>query len=482
MPIAFDNSYSKLPERFYSRQKPTPVAEPALVRFNTTLAAEIGVNAETLSPEVLAGNRIPAGAEPIALGYAGHQFGHFVSQLGDGRAILLGEVVGLDGIRRDIQLKGSGPTLYSRNGDGRAAIGPVIREFVVSEAMAALGIPTTRALAVVTTGERIIREQSLPGAILARVATSHIRVGTFQFHFARGDVEALRLLTDHVIERHYPEAAAAANPVLALLEGVVARQAALIARWMQVGFIHGVMNTDNMSIAGETIDFGPCAFMDGYHPGRVFSSIDRQGRYAWDNQPQIAHWNLSRFAQTLVALIPGDQEKANRDAQVVLNTFPEAFSRAFSSGFARKLGILTNRPEDSELVNALLGVMAESEVDFTLLFRRLTDSVESGDDTAVRTLFKNPDGFDRWAERWRRRTVGEDAKARILAMRAANPVFIPRNHRLEEVISAANNGDYAPFKRLTAILARPYHQQPENATYENPPEPDEIVHATFCGT
>jgi uncharacterized protein YdiU (UPF0061 family) len=482
MMIAFDNSYSKLPDGFYSRQNPTPVAAPALVRFNNTLAAEIGVNAEVLDLEVLAGNRIPSGADPIAQAYAGHQFGNFVAQLGDGRAILLGEVVGPDGIRRDLQLKGCGPTLYSRDGDGRAAIGPVIREFVVSEAMATLGIPTTRALAAVTTGENIIREQVLPGAILARVASSHIRVGTFQFHFANGDLEALRLLTDHVIERHYPDAATAANPVLALLERVSARQAELIARWMQVGFIHGVMNTDNMSIAGETIDYGPCAFMDGYHPGRVFSSIDRQGRYSWGNQPQVAHWNLSQFARTLVALIPGDQETAKRDTQTVLDTFPEAFSRAYASGFARKIGLLTDRPEDSNLINDLLGLMAVDEVDFTLFFRHLTESVETGDDAALRAPFKNPDRFDSWTEDWRRRTEGDDAKARVMAMRAVNPVFIPRNHRLEEVIAAANTGDYAPFERLLAVLAHPYEQQPENAAYENPPEPDEIVHATFCGT
>ena len=348
--------------------------------------------------------------------------------------------------------------------------------------MAALGIPTTRALAAVTTGENIIRDQVLPGAILARVASSHIRVGTFQFHFANGDLEALGLLTDHVIERHYPDAATAANPVLALLERVSARQAELIARWMQVGFIHGVMNTDNMSIAGETIDYGPCAFMDGYHPGRVFSSIDRQGRYSWGNQPQVAHWNLSQFARTLVALIPGDQETAKRDTQTVLDTFPEAFSRAYASAFARKIGLLTDRPEDSNLINDLLGLMAVDEVDFTLFFRHLTESVETGDEAALRALFKNPDRFDSWTEDWRRRTEGDDAKARVMAMRAVNPVFIPRNHRLEEVIAAANTGDYAPFERLLAVLAHPYEQQPENAAYENPPEPDEIVHATFCGT
>ncbi len=482
MPVAFDNSYARLPERFYSRQDPTPVTAPALVRFNSTLAAEIGVPAEALDPEMLSGNRIPAGAEPIALAYAGHQFGHFVPQLGDGRAILLGEVVGLDGIRRDIQLKGSGPTFFSRDGDGRAAIGPVLREFVVSEAMEALGIPTTRALAVVTTGEQIIREQILPGAVLARVAQSHIRIGTFQYHHVRRDEEALRLLADHVIERHYPEAITAAKPALALLEGVVKRQAALVARWMQVGFIHGVMNTDNMSIAGETIDYGPCAFMDGFQPGRVFSFIDRQGRYAWDNQPRIAHWNLSQFAQTVLPLISEDREEATREAQTVLDTFPKAYSQHYLRGFMAKIGLLADRPEDSDLVKELLRAMAENEVDFTLFFRHLTDSVETGDDGAVRAMFKNPERFDSWAATWRERFTGDDAQARAAAMRAVNPVFIPRNHRLEEVIAAANIGDYAPFERLLAVLARPYEKQPENATYEDPPKPHEVVHATFCGT
>ena len=482
MPIAFDNSYARLPDSFYSPQLPTPVANPTMVQFNATLAAEIGVAETDFDAEILTGNRIPDGAEPIAQAYAGHQFGGFVPQLGDGRAILLGEVVGPDGERRDIQLKGSGPTIYSRNGDGRAAIGPALREYVVSEAMAALGIPTTRALAVATTGEMVVREQILPGAVITRVASSHIRVGTFQYHYARGDLEAVKQLSDHVIARHYPQASEADNSVLAMFELVVAKQARLVARWMQVGFIHGVMNTDNCSIAGETIDYGPCAFMDAFDRAKVFSSIDQHGRYAWGNQPQIAHWNLAQLAQTLLPLFESDHEKAKSQAESALSTFPEVFAQAYTRGLAQKIGVLQDDQEGLKLANDLLDLMTRDEVDFTLLFRRLTTSVQTGELSPVREMFNNHEQFENWAELWQEQTRNDDTAARIKTMRSANPVFIPRNHRLQEAITAANTSDFAPFRRLLKVLAHPYQEQPEYAEFENPPEPDEVVCATFCGT
>lgn len=471
MAIPFDNTFANLPKRFYAAQNPQPVAAPQLVKLNTELAAELGIDVADLDAEMLSGNRIPEGANPIATAYAGHQFGGFVPQLGDGRAVLLGEVVGLDGARRDIQLKGSGRTMFSRGGDGRAAIGPVIREYVVSEAMHALGIPTTRALAAVTTGESIAREGLVPGAVLTRTAASHIRVGTFQFHYARRDIEALQTLADYVIARHYPEAANAENPILALLENIIQRQASLVAVWMQVGFIHGVMNTDNMAVSGETIDYGPCAFIDGFHPDTVFSSIDRQARYAWGNQPKIAHWNLSQLAQTLLPLIDADQDKGLAAAQTVLDGFDAAFHTAYYSGFGRKIGLQTVLKSEHRLIDEMLDILAAETVDFTLFFRRLTTNPET-----ARALFTNTADFDDWVERWE--TLAPDVEL----MRATNPIFIPRNHRLEEVIAAAEIGDYAPFERLIGILAEPFTEQPENAVFENPPNPDEVVQATFCGT
>src|SRR5882757_3173416 len=358
----FQNTYSALPANFFARVAPTPVAAPRLIRLNRPLAVQLGLDPDLLSTpeggEILAGKRLPEGADPIAMAYAGHQFGNFVPQLGDGRAILLGEVIDKDGVRRDIQLKGSGPTPFSRRGDGRAALGPVLREYIVSEAMAALGIPTTRSLAAITTGESVMRETMLPGAVLPRVAASHIRVGTFQFFAARGDTDGVRKLADHVIGRHYPDAAKAERPYHALLEGVVARQADLVARWLLVGFIHGVMNTDNSSISGETIDYGPCAFMDEYNPATVFSSIDEQGRYAYANQPQIALWNLTRFAECLLPLFSDDQEKAIEEAQLALGGFAEAFTAAYQAGLRNKLGLFTARDDDPALAQDLLDAMA----------------------------------------------------------------------------------------------------------------------------
>jgi serine/tyrosine/threonine adenylyltransferase len=482
MHISFDNSYARLPNRFHVRLDPTPVAAPKLVRLNAALAETLGIDPSELGgPEgvaVLAGNHVIPGAEPMALAYAGHQFGHFVPQLGDGRANLLGEVVGPDGIRRDIQLKGSGQTPFSRSGDGRAALGPVLREYLISEAMAALGVPTTRTLAAVTTGESVWRETRLPGAVLTRVAASHIRVGTFQYFAARRDEEGVRLLADHAIARHYPEAAGALNPYRAFLDGVIARQADLVAKWLLIGFIHGVMNTDNCSIAGETIDYGPCAFMDAYDPGAVFSSIDHQGRYAYANQPRIALWNLTRLAECLLPLLDGD-ETAATDA---LATFAPGFQAAYFAGLRRKIGLLAEREGDDELTQSLLNLMATDGADFTLTFRRLCDAAEGpAGNAAVRALFKDAGAYDAWAARWRVRLAAEKSAAG--AMRAVNPAFIPRNHLVEAALTAAvERSDFQPFEDLLAVLSRPFDDQPGVAHYATPPRDEERVLQTFCGT
>lgn len=486
----FQNTYAALPANFFARVAPTPVAAPRLIKLNRPLALQLGLDPDLLSSpegaEILAGKTVPAGADPIAMAYAGHQFGHFVPQLGDGRAILLGEVIDKDGIRRDIQLKGSGPTPFSRRGDGRAALGPVLREYIVSEAMFALGIPTTRSLAAVTSGESVMRETALPGAVLTRVAASHVRVGTFQYFAARGDTEGVRRLADHVIARHYPQPANAEQPYQALLEGVIARQAELVARWLLVGFIHGVMNTDNTSISGETIDYGPCAFMDHYDPAQVFSSIDEMGRYAYANQPRIALWNLTRLAECLLPLLSDDQEKAIAEAQGILGAFPQKFSAAYQAGLRNKIGLFTVRDGDEALVQDLLDAMAKNQADFTLTFRRLGEAaLDPAGDAKVRALFAEPAAFDEWAARWRQR-AGEEPQTpaqRQAAMRAVNPAFIPRNHRVEAVIQAAMvNDDYAPFEELLAVLSKPYQDQPEFAAYTEPPQPDQRVLQTFCGT
>ncbi|WP_456640178.1 protein adenylyltransferase SelO [Bradyrhizobium sp. USDA 10063] len=486
----FQNSYAALPANFFARVAPTPVAAPRLIKLNRPLAVQLGLDPDLLETpegaEILAGKRLPEGADPIAMAYAGHQFGQFVPQLGDGRAILLGEVIDRDGVRRDIQLKGSGPTPFSRRGDGRAALGPVLREYIVSEAMFALGIPTTRSLAAVITGEHVIRETALPGAVLTRVAASHVRVGTFQFFAARGDTDGVRALADHVIARHYPDIAKTDRPYHALLEGVVARQAELIARWLLIGFIHGVMNTDNTSISGETIDYGPCAFMDDYNPAQVYSSIDEMGRYAYGNQPRIALWNLTRLAECLLPLFSDDQEKAIEQAQFILGDFSEKFSAAYAAGLRRKIGLFTERDGDEALIEGLLDAMAKNQADFTLTFRRLGDAArdQSGDES-VRAQFMDPQAFDEWATRWRERLALEPQtpSERQSAMHAVNPAFIPRNHRVEAVIAAATNDDnYAPFEELLTVLSKPYDDQPQYAAYADPPLPDQRVLQTFCGT
>lgn len=489
--FAFENTYARLPERFFAKLPPTPVEAPRLLLLNEDLARALGLDPAALrSPDgvrVLGGNSIPKGAEPLAMAYAGHQFGGWVPQLGDGRAILLGEVVGSDGVRRDIQLKGSGPTPYSRMGDGRAALGPVLREYIVSEAMAALGIATTRSLAVVTTGEAVFRERALPGGILTRVARSHIRVGTFQFFAARRDDEALRLLANHVIDRHYPEALDHKNPYRALLDGIVGRQAELIASWMSIGFIHGVMNTDNMSVAGDTIDYGPCAFMDGYDPATVFSSIDHTGRYAYGNQPGIAHWNLACLAQCLLPLIDPAEDKAMAIAQEVINSFPDRYRAAFEVRLLAKLGLESARQGDGDLAQTLQDEMTRGGADFTLTFRRLSDLTRAaGDgDGALRALFADSAGIDAWLAQWRARLAVEtrDDAARQAAMRAVNPIYIPRNHLVEAALDAAvEDGDLEPLQDLRAVLQTPFTAQPGQERYEQPPGPEEVVRATFCGT
>ena len=488
---AFDNSYVRLPERLFARLEPTSVKAPRLARLNDALARGLGLDPDWLrSPDgvaMLAGNHVPRTAEPLAMAYAGHQFGNWVPRLGDGRAVLLGEVIGRDGMRRDVQLKGAGRTPFSRGGDGRAALGPALREYIVSEAMAALGIPTTRALAVAATGEMVQRETRLHGAVLTRVAQSHVRVGTFQFFRAQEDADALRALADYVIARHYPEAAEAALPYRALLGAVIARTARLVAAWQLVGFIHGVMNTDNMQVAGETIDYGPCAFMDAYDPATVYSSIDRAGRYAYGNQPAIAHWNMTRLAEALLPLLGHDQDSALAEAHAALDGFAPAFGAAWLEGMRRKLGLLTERPDDADLAQSLLAGMAANRADFTLTFRRLGDVVDAGAAglEPAREQFIDPARFDQWAARWRERLAREGGatEERKAVMRAANPAFIARNHRVQQVLEAAEDGfDLGPLDELLAVLARPYDDQPEHAAYAAPPRPEEVVRATFCGT
>jgi uncharacterized protein YdiU (UPF0061 family) len=488
--LPFDNSYARLPDRFFARLAPTPVKEPALIRANVALAHHLGLDPDWLeSPDgvsMLAGNSVPDGAAPLAMAYAGHQFGNWVPQLGDGRAILLGEVIDADGVRRDIQLKGAGRTPFSRGGDGRAVLGPVLREYIVSEAMAALGVPTTRALAAVTTGEHIWRDEPEQGAVLTRVAKSHVRIGTFEFFANKGDVDGVRTLADYVIARHYPEIADADRPYRALLDAVIGRVAALVAQWLQIGFIHGVMNTDNMSIAGETIDYGPCAFMDTYDPATVYSAIDRQGRYAYANQPGIAHWNLSRLAGALLPLMGDDRDKAVAMAQETLDTFPARFGDAYLAGFRRKLGLATARDDDADLLQDLLDRMAENEADMTLTFRRLSEAAAGGADADAKVgeLFKEPAAFTAWVVKWRQRLMAEEfgSAERAASMKSVNPAFIPRNHRIQQVIDAAKCGDFTRFDALNAVLSKPYEDQPEFAEYMDPPKPEEVVHRTFCGT
>jgi uncharacterized protein YdiU (UPF0061 family) len=492
--IPFDNHFARLGEPFFMKVRPTPVTRPTLIKFNVELARELGMSVngtdEAELADIFSGNTLPPGAEPLAMAYAGHQFGQFVAQLGDGRAIWLGELCAADGMRFDVQLKGSGRTAYSRGGDGRAALGPVLREYLVSEAMHRLGVPTTRALAAVATGDQVARERPLPGGVITRVARSFIRVGTFEYFASRGDVEAVKKLADYVIERNYPALAGAEQPYVVLLAQVITRQAELIAQWMQFGFIHGVMNTDNMSVAGETIDYGPCAFMDGYRHERVFSSIDRQGRYAYSSQPGIGLWNLIRLAETLLPLLAIDGSEAVKIAERYLETYKDQYESAWLAGMRAKLGLTAGAGSDEEdrgLVGSLLDVMDASEADFTLTFDHLgrLGADPSGHDEEACKLFAQREQFVDWLAKWRERLKREtqgDA-ARQAGMQAVNPVYIPRNHQIEAAIRAAEDrGDFSVFHELHALLQDPYVEQPGKERFRLPPEPEEMVTRTFCGT
>ncbi|WP_371922570.1 YdiU family protein [Sporosarcina sp. Marseille-Q4943] len=476
----FDNSYTRLPEPFYAKTNPEAAPSPELVIFNHPLAESLGLDAESLQSEegteIFAGNKVPEGAAPIAQAYAGHQFGHF-TMLGDGRAVLLGEQITPEGKRYDIQLKGSGKTPFSRGGDGRAGLGPMLREFIISEAMYALGIPTTRSLAVALTGAPVYRQETLEGAVLTRIAASHIRVGTFQYAAAREVVEDLRTLADYTIERHYPEVANDPNPYVSLLQEVMERQASLIAKWQLVGFIHGVMNTDNMAISGETIDYGPCAFMDSYDPATVFSSIDRQGRYAFGNQPGIAEWNLSRFAETLLPLFHEDQEKAVHIAQQTLSRYARIYYGHWLTGMRNKLGLFNEEQQDEALVKDLLKIMKDNQADYTNTFRTLT----IGDLNAL-PMCKTTE-FTEWHERWKSRMASqpESEAATKQLMRESNPSIIPRNHRVEEALDAATEGDFSVMAELLNALEDPYAYTAEQEKYVAP-SVSETPYRTFCGT
>jgi uncharacterized protein YdiU (UPF0061 family) len=492
-PWSFDNTYAKLPDRFYERIAPTPVRAPWLLKLNVELARDLGLDLEGLSREELArifsGNEIPSGATPIAQAYAGHQFGHFVPQLGDGRAVLLGEIVDRHGQRKDLQLKGSGPTRFSRRGDGRAALGPVLREYILGEAMHHLGIPTTRGLAIATTGEDVLRERPLPGAILTRVASSHVRVGTFEYFAARQDHEAVKILADYVIDRHYLHLKNTERPYVALFREITLRQAKLIAQWMQFGFIHGVMNTDNMAVSGETIDYGPCAFMDEYEANAVFSSIDQQGRYAFGNQPCIALWNLSSLGMCLAPLLSSTEDEAVSYVRDTLTFFEDSFFEAWTTTFQRKLGLKeTHEPsaEEEKLVRDFFELMSKHQPDFTLCFRHLSKSLtENSDAASLRTLFGHSPEFEGWLSAWRAYGNATSIESRTRSMLAANPAFIPRNHRVEEAILHAMANDLTPFERLVDALCLPFDDRsdrPELQVLKAAPRPEERVTQTFCGT
>ncbi len=478
----FDNSYARLPESFFSKLLPAPVRAPKLVVLNDSLATSLGLDAEALKSEegvaVLAGNKVPEGASPLAQAYAGHQFGHF-NMLGDGRALLISEQITPSGQRFDIQLKGSGRTPYSRRGDGRVALGPMLREYIISEAMYALGIPTTRSLAVTTTGESIFRETELPGAILTRVASSHIRVGTFQYASATRSIEDLKSLADYTIKRHFPHIEAHETPYLALLQEVIERQASLIAKWQLVGFIHGVMNTDNMTISGETIDYGPCAFMDTYNPVTVFSSIDMQGRYAYGNQPYIGVWNLARLAESLLPLLHTDIEQAAQIAQNTISKFGPLYEKHWLAGMRAKLGIFNEEATDKELMEELLNTMEKYRADYTNTFLALTF------DTNKDTDFFKSEAFTSWHKKWEERlSRQEESKSSSQQlMRDNNPAIIPRNHRVEEALEVAvKQEDYRVMERLLVALSSPYAHSPEQYEYATVPEPSTQPYRTFCGT
>ena len=483
----FDNSFARSLEGFFKPCQAEPATAPTLLQFNHALAKELGLDPVALDSEaglaIFSGNATPEGSEPLAQAYAGHQFGGFSPQLGDGRALLLGEVIDTQQRRRDIQLKGSGRTPFSRGGDGLAAIGPVLREYLIGEAMHALGVPTTRALAAVATGKHVYREIALPGAILTRIAASHIRVGTFQYAGARGDILKVRELADYAIQRHYPDTSDAENPYLAFFAAVADAQAALVARWMNIGFIHGVMNTDNMTISGETIDYGPCAFMDKYAASTVFSSIDQYGRYAYANQPEILTWNLARLAETLIPHIDTKKERAIELLTETIECIQPLYESYWLSGMRSKIGLTTEDILDEELINDLLKIMEAGQADFTLVFRRLSKTLQ-GDSDAVRNLFKEPDAFNAWLVRWQKRLEQEDivAETTAQAMDRVNPIYIPRNHKVEESLAAAVNQDMRPFTKLLEVVIQPFDEVAGNEAYAEPAPATNRRYQTFCGT
>lgn len=489
----FENSFAQLPNKFYQLIRPTPVPRPQLIRLNSKLAAALGYDLSACDSaelaQIFSGNKILDSSEPLAMAYAGHQFGHFVPQLGDGRAILLGEIIAKNGLRYDVQLKGSGQTKFSRRGDGRAALGPVMREYIVSEAMEALKVPTTRALAFVTTGEVIRREEELPGAILTRIALSHMRVGTFEYFAVQNDVEAIRQLADYAIQRHYPQCQKDKNPYPAFYRAVVTSQAQLIAKWMHVGFIHGVMNTDNTAISGETIDYGPCAFMDQYDPATKYSSIDHQGRYAYGNQPNIAHWNLQHLGVCLLPLFSQDKGEAIKFIEETLSFFEQEFVFNWQQGMLCKIGLPSGQQQDIELLQDLLELMQKDAVDFTLCFRRLADMVARKKSEFCGTefcqLFKSQESIEGWLVRWRLRLTdfGLDSEDIVQSMNQVNPAIIARNHQVEKAIeSAVTRGDFSPMDELVEALRQPFEATTITEKYTHPPRPQEVVAQTFCGT
>ena len=486
-PPKFEHSYAELAEEFFSARTPTPVAKPAIIQINTELAETLGINLDWLRSDqgllTLAGNTVPDSASPIAMAYSGHQFGHWNPTLGDGRAILLGEIVNNDGDRFDFQLKGPGTTRYSRQGDGRSPLGPALREYIVSEAMAAMGIPTTRSLAVLSTGESVFREQVLPGGILTRIAKSHIRIGSFEYAASLRNPSLLKQFADYTIHRLYPDCENNDNPYASLLKEMIDRQAKLVAKWQAIGFVHGVMNTDNILLSGETVDYGPCAFIDTYNADAVFSSIDRNGRYAYKNQPSIAHWNLMVFAQALLPLLDTDQDSAIQLAEQALQTFPEHYNRYYLTEMTQKIGIDDNDTDSGKLASSLLDIMQNHEMDFTLTFRRLTQIVSEAKD--AQTVFSETDyaALAGWIEQWKSKLAGEDQNHSAALMQAANPLYIPRNHLIEAVIKAAvADDDLGPFYELVECLKNPYLKHPNDDYFSPPPKPEQVVQATFCGT
>ncbi len=493
--MPFQNRFAQLPPQLFSEVQPTAVSRPQWIRFNEALATELGLDAVSLNTPaaaaIFAGNTLPDTAKPLAMTYAGHQFGHWVPQLGDGRAVLLGDLLDIHDQYREVQLKGAGITPYSRSGDGRAWVGPVLREYIVSEAMAALGVPTTRALAAVLTGDQVFREGAMPGAIITRVANSHVRVGTFQYFIARDDLPAIDALMQHMISTCYPEISDAANPASALFSAVISKQANLVAHWQSVGFIHGVMNTDNMAISGETIDYGPCAFLDEYDPKKVFSSIDQMGRYAFANQPAAAQWNLSNFGQALLPFIDNDKDAALAIAQSLLDEFPKRYQEAYNERMLAKIGISNQHGNDMELLTELLALMVESNADFTLTFTYLTNYQLTKLNPRITKpaidispYYQAPSSLQAWHEKWQRRLTQQstNSEQQHTLMQQHNPVLIPRNHRIEACIQSAVENDFEPFNELVNAMQRPYSTDQQYSHLAEPPNEREVVKKTFCGT